>query len=155
MKKILLPTDFSIKSLQLIEYAVLNFRETPIDILLVSGYRLPWNSWDLVNFSHSRELRTLTDRDYLKAKAILLQEHSHEIRQIETELFTGTNGQAFRHFIERHEVTDALIPSEKFLNYKSQRTFDPSSLIRKHVNTVKEVSLANTLPQALKPQLSF
>lgn len=155
MKKLVIPTDFSPESLQLVEFAILNFRETPLDIVLVHGYRMPEVYWDVLNFSALREIRRLGNPAFFRAKQVLLKEHKHEIRSICIELFTGYNGEAFRNFVQRNEITDALVPSGNFLRFRDRKSFDPTRLIRKHIGSVREIALSERPQPETKTQFSF
>ena len=141
MKKILIPTDFSPESLQLVEFALLNYKETPLDVVLVHGYRLPEIYWEVLNFSARREIQRLSNPEFHKTRQALLLEHKAEIHSIRMELFTGNNSISFHNFVTQLDISDALVPSENFLYYPDRRSFDPTQLIRKSVKEVHEISL--------------
>src|SRR5690606_7166934 len=138
-KKILIPTDFSTESLQLVEFAILNYSDVPLDIVLVHGYRMPEVYWEVLNFSAIREVRQLSTQAFHDAKLELLREHKKEIQSISIELFTGNNSLAFKNFLAQLDISEALIPSENFLQFPNYRSFDPTYFIRKNMENIREI----------------
>ncbi len=145
MKRVLIPTDFTVESLQLIEYAILNFPKTKLDIILVYGLRLPDTRWGLTHFSAIREINKLTTETYAKAKNVFVREHSDTIEDLRFELFTGLNSFAFQNFSEQLGVKDAIVPRGKFLNYNGSKCFDPTRFIKKNMEKVIEIPLETTV----------
>jgi len=154
MKKILIPTDFSTESLQLVEFAILNYNEVPLDIVLVHGYRMPEVYWEVLNFSAIREVRHLSTQAFHDAKLELLREHKKEIQSISIELFTGNNSLAFKNFLAQLHVSEALIPSENFLHFPNYRSFDPTYFIRKNMENIREITLEGRSRELQKPRFS-
>lgn len=155
MKKILIPTDFSVGSLQLVEYAILNYPDTKLDIILVHGYRIPDTKWDILHFSPLREINRLCSNTFIKEKQDLVRDHLTEINSICIELFTGNNSEAFKNFVAMHEITDAIVPCDAYLRFPDSRSFDPTALIRKNVPTVTEVSLKGENMEVRKAKYSI
>lgn len=141
MKKVLIPTDFTLESLQLIEYAILNFPKTKLNIVLVNGFKLPETRWGLYQFSAGREINRLTTEKYINAKKVFFREHSDAIQSLGIELFTGRNSPAFQNFSEQLEITDAIVPKGDFLNFSHPQCFDPTPFIKKNIQNVIEIPL--------------
>ncbi len=141
MKRVLIPTDFTVASLQLVEYAILNFPKTHLDIILIYGFRLPDNRWGLTHFSQVREINKLVGGPYAQAKNILVREHSDVIKHIRIELFTGFNSFAFQNFLEKLDVRDAIVPEGKFLQFNNISCFDTSFYIKKNIENVIEIPI--------------
>lgn len=154
MKKILIPTDFSTESLQLVEFAILNYSDVPLEIILVHGYRMPEVYWEVLNFSVIREIRQLSSQAFHDAKLELLREHKNEIHSINIELFTGNNSHAFKNFIAQLNVSEALIPSDNFLQFPNYRSFDPTYFIRKNMENIREISLEGKSREPHKSRFS-
>ena len=139
MKKVIIPTDFTVESLQLIEYAILNFPKRKLDITLVYGFKLPDTKWGLVHFSERGEIKKLTTEAYANAKNVFEREHSDAIGRLDIKLFTGCNSMAFQNFIELLDVHDAIVPTGNFLNFNNSKCFDPTRFIRKSIVNVIEI----------------
>lgn len=141
MKKVLIPTDYSVESLQLIEYAVLNNPDTKLDIVLVAGYKLPDTRWAISHFNKSVEINKQLDNDFITAKRSLILEHTKNIETICFELFTGSNVFAFQNFLEQFNAEDALVPKDNILCCHSHKWFDTTNFLKKNVKNVIEVNL--------------
>ncbi|WP_339712177.1 universal stress protein [uncultured Kriegella sp.] len=139
MKKIIIPTDFTVESLQLIEYAILNFPDTKLDIILVHGFKLPDTRWGLTHFSALREVNKLNTDAFAKAKNMFVREHSDVIVRLRFELFTGSNSFAFRNFAEQLGVKDAIVPKGKFLHVDNSKCFDPTRFVKSNIDNVIEI----------------
>ena len=141
MKKVLIPTDFTIESLELVEYAILNFPNTTLDIVLVAGYRLPDTRWAVANFSAKEQIHQQLHEPFRVAMRRLLLEHKNHISNLHFEVFTGINSFAFRNFMEQHEVSCALIPKGKMLHFSGNRWFDITGFIKKNITELIEIPM--------------
>jgi hypothetical protein len=152
MKKILIPTDFTVESLELVEYAILNYPDTKLNITLVAGFRLPEERWAIAHFSPSEQVHKQLSDQFIAAKRRLLLEHSNNIYMLSFELFTGINSYAFQNFLEQHDFQCAIVPNGEILHYQSNRWFDITGFVRKNVKEVVEVPIFRTEQQ---PQRKF
>jgi len=139
MRKIVIPTDFTVESLQLIEYAFLNFLDTKLDIVLVAGFKLPDTRWKIAHFREGKQIKNLLSEEFNEAKRIIELQHKEDIENINFELFTGVNLFAFQDFIEQCQVTDAIIPKNNSLHSSNRKWFDTTKFIKKNVKNVIEV----------------
>ncbi len=149
MRRILIPTDFTAESLELIDYALLNFPDTKLDIVLVAGFKLPDTRWAITHFSKRKQIKRQLDDEFNEAKSLILKEHKDAVENITFELFNGTNSYAFLNFLEQIHVEDAIIPKETSLCYPGGKWFDTTKYIKKNVKNVIEVPvvLKEEVPQ--------
>ncbi len=145
MKKILIPTDFSVDSLQLVEYAILNNPNTKLHIILIAGYRLPENRWAIFHFRKREAVRKLCTDAFIAAKRNLLLEHKKSIETISFELFTGENSLAFQNFLEQLDADDTIIPKVKSLHCRSSKWFDTTKFLKKNMNNIIEVPVERSI----------
>lgn len=141
MKKILIPTDFTVESLQLVEYAILNFPDTKLEIILIAGYKLPETRWDATHFKAKEQFRKQLSNEFMAYERRLILEHQNHIASISFELFTGINSYAFQNFLKQLAVEDAVIPKEAFFHSPNYKWFDTTKYVKKCVNNIVEVSL--------------
>ncbi|QCX38863.1 hypothetical protein FF125_10605 [Aureibaculum algae] len=149
MKKILIPTDFTTGSLQLVEYVILNYPDSYIDIILLAGYKLPDNRITLMHFNGREQINKQLNDDFISAKKSLVHQHKKNINSISIQLFTGVNSYAFNNFLIKLNANDAIVPKEKSLCYHGKRWFDPTKYLRKNVTNIVEVpyKVSTELPQ--------
>jgi len=141
MRRILIPTDFTINSLQLVEYAILNFPDTKLDIVLIAGYRLPDTRWGVTHFHEREKIREQVSGKFKEAKRRIVLEHKNAIETISFELFTGVNSFAFQNFLEQINVDDAVVPSKKALFCPNSKWFDTTDFIKSNMKNVIETPI--------------
>ena len=139
MRKIIIPTDFTVESLQLIEYAILNFPSTKLDIVLIAGFRLPDTRWGLTHFSERKQIAKQMSQEFNSNRRRIIVEHKDAIERISFKLFCGINSCAFQNFLEHIEAHDAIIPQDKKLQCRSNKWFDTTRFIKKNIENVIEV----------------
>ncbi len=144
MKKVLIPTDFSVESLQLVEYAIVNNPNTDLRIVLVAGYKQPDNRWALTHFIKSEVIHKKLSDDYIVAKRSLMREHAC-IKAISFDLFTGKNSIAFQNFLEIIEIEDTIVPKNNFLKCDGSKWFDITKYIKKNAQNVTEVLIETSM----------
>jgi len=144
MRRILIPTDFTIDSLQLVEYAILNFPDTKLDIVLIAGYRLPDTRWGITHFSEREQIREQLSDKFKDAKRRIVLEHKKNIETVSFELFTGVNSFAFQNFLEQMNSVDAVVPKKKALHCPNNKWFDTTEFIKNNVKNVIEAPVELT-----------
>ncbi|MET7028329.1 hypothetical protein [Sediminicola luteus] len=144
MRKVLIPTDFTIESLQLIEYAILNFPDKKLDIILIAGHKLPDTRWDLTRFRTRTQVRKQLNEKFNASIHRINMEHKKNIERISFELFTGINSYAFRNFLEQLDAHDAVVPKQKTLYCEDRKWFDTTKFIKKNVKNIIEAPMECT-----------
>ncbi len=139
MKKILVPTDFSVKSLKLAEYAFKLYYQQIIHLILVHPYRMPLSDSELYDFSPRKIVSELESDEFQRARNELVQRFYVNIGSIQMELFTGLNALAFQNFTESLKVRTAVVPQKGFLDFSHTTTFDLLPLIQKNIPEVHSV----------------
>ncbi len=139
MRKILIPTNFTIDSLQLLDYAILNFPNDKLDIILVAGYRLPDTRWAITHFREREQISKQLSESFNESKRRIVLEHQNNIENISFELFTGVNSFAFQNFLEQLNAEDAIIPKNQKLQCPNSKWFDTTHFLKKNVKNVIEV----------------
>lgn len=157
MRKVLIPTDFTIESLQLVEYAILNFPDKKLDIILIAGHKLPDTRWALTRFRTRTQVRKQLNENFNASVKRITLEHKKNIERISFELFTGVNSYAFQNFLEQLGAHDAVIPKERTLYCENRKWFDTTKFIKKNVKNIIEapVECKEEIPQRKFSILSF
>jgi len=141
MKKVLIPTDFTPESLQLIDYAVLNYPDESLEIVLAHGFKTSEFRMDHLHRMDHSVLQKCCNEEFVKAKKNLLKEHYKNIRTIRLEVFSGSTAQAFKNYLSDQKIEDAVICDEQFFSNATGRSFSLIPYIRKHVKHVQEAPL--------------
>ncbi|WP_422080848.1 hypothetical protein [Ulvibacterium sp.] len=148
MRKILIPTDFSVWSLKLAEYAFGLYPEEIIDLLLVYPYKLELSDSEFYRFSPRRIIAELNSKEFKSAKNQLVNRFYININNIEMELFTGINSLAFQNFRDRHQIKTAVVPQKGFLDFSHSSAFDPLHLIQNNIKEVHSISVERNVPDS-------
>lgn len=106
---ILIPTDFSIESLNLFKYAAQHAQE-PLNIVLVHGLHLSDSIFDLLFKTRSESIEKLSNPDFEDACRILHNKYVSRINSFRIEIFSGVTQCAFQNFLEGNRITEILIP---------------------------------------------
>jgi len=138
MRKILIPTDFTVESLQLVEYATLNYPDSTLDIILIAGCRLPHSYWGIRHFNEKEQVYNQISNQFIDSKYRLQLEHKNTINSISIRLFTGVNSSAFQNFVENLDVVDAVVPRPGIL-CGTKNWFDTTEYIKRNIQNVVEV----------------
>ncbi len=133
MKKVLIPTDLSVKSLKLAEYAFKLYANEMIDIVLMYPYRLPVWERELYNFNPGRIISENTNEGFREAKDELVRRHYVNVNSILIKMYTGVTAIAFKNFSDANDVKAAVIPQAGFLDFTKDSLFDPILLIQRKI----------------------
>lgn len=134
MKTILIPTDLSTRSLDLIKNAILNFPNEKLNIILAYGLKSHVSDFEPMNFLSARNTSTTINKEFVDMKNKLYLEHRNQLVKIRIEAFTGMNSFAFKNFLIANKVTQAVVPKTSFDNLPSKHQFDLRDLILEHVD---------------------
>lgn len=139
MRKVIIPTNFTVESLQLVEYAILNFPNSKLDIILNAGFRLPETRWDLIHFNETEQIAKQLSKEFIENKRRLILEHKDSINKISFEIFSGVNSFAFKNFLAQIAADSAIIPKDSKLQCRSNRWFDTTGFIKKNIKNAIQV----------------
>lgn len=136
-KTILIPTDFSIESLNPVHYAAeANGR---INVLLLHGLRLSDSIIDLLFISHNRSILKLTSPDFEAACKMLLDKYKIRLNSLYLDFFSGFTIRDFQNFIDTHKVDEILISKSYRIKSITANSFDLLPFIKSSSYPVKEV----------------
>lgn len=145
-KTLLIPTDFTVKSLNLLKIALQKNAnsEEKLRIILVHGLWMSSSITEMLFLSKKKLLEKLETPDFSASCKMLMGKYEHIIDQLSIDLFSGRNQGAFQNYLEGNKVDEAyLSPSYKF-NLKNSSSFDLSPFLRKSEISVKEVNWETT-----------
>jgi len=130
-KKILIPTDFTVKSLETVKRAIAQTGLQPLDIVLLHGANLPNSTMDLLFFSKARIIKKLKTEEFTEACDILRNKYSSKIRSFHIEVITSNRSAYFKNFIDASKIQEIYVPTKGTLNFRSTKGFNTLSLMKK------------------------
>jgi hypothetical protein len=142
MKHILIPTDFSIRSLRVVHHAVDRFGANgPLNIVMFHAMQMPGSIMDLMMLARRSSQYDLITEDYKEASEIVKNKYGSALQSFKTEFLMGRGNGVFRNFLLYHNIDAILCPSEPNFRKASPNSYDPAELIRKSDLPVYHVSL--------------
>ncbi len=144
MKKILVPTDFTIESLSVLKNALENNPNEKLDILLVHGVSMSNSITDLLFFKKHQFISSLETQEFCEAKDILKNKFASNINSLVSDVFVGFTSSAFENYIEGNKVNEAYIPVNYKIKNADKRSVNILPFIKKTVPSVYEVNLEET-----------
>lgn len=129
MKTILIPTDFSLSSLDCIPDLYVQ-QEQELNLIFVHLFKLSDAIGDLLMLSRrSKEYEYISDDFYTQCEE--LKSKFPGIRSIKIDFFYGSTLSTFRNFLEAHSVDYILDPSNCCCKKLNKSSIDPTALFNK------------------------
>lgn len=138
-RTILIPTDFTIESLNLVKHALHAEDAQKLDIILVHGLHLTDSIFDLLFFSRTKNVEKLVNADFEAACTILKNKFATRINSLRCQLFSGFTQSAFINFLEGNRVDQIYIPQTYILQATASNSFDLMPYIKASAVAVAEV----------------
>lgn len=142
-KTVLLPTDFSIESLNLLHAAV-RLGEEEINVVMYHAIHPSDSIVDLLFFSSDKFIDSIAEKAFIDAVNVIRSKYPSVIRSWSIELFTGKSKAAFRNFINGHHADMILVPESYTFRYPHARSADPLRFVDRTRNDVRTVSWPQT-----------
>ncbi len=143
-KTILIPTDFSVKSLTLVKEALNSNQEIDVNIVLVHGIEAPDSISELLFFSKRKLISSLETQEFKSSCKLLQNKYGTQINSFCLDVFTGKNQAAFENYLEGNKIDEAYVPKGYKLKKKHKRSFDITSYFQKSNIQVHEVDIQAT-----------
>lgn len=141
MNKILIPTDFSVESLNVLKYVLEHHPDKKIHILLVHVAQLPDAITELLFFRKNVLMKSLISEPFYEAKAILTNKFYSKIHAIETDLYFGITHFALKNYIEAQGITEAYLPKNQIFKKSDSKSLNLIAQIKKVTSKITEVEM--------------
>ena len=125
-KTILIPTDFTVESLNLLKIALQNNSalEEKLRIILVYGQWTSSSITELLFYSKVRMLEKLENAEFKGSCKMLLGRYDRIIEHMSIDIFSGTNQNAFENYLEGNHVTEAYISKNYKFKLQNNNSFN-------------------------------
>ncbi|GGF50028.1 hypothetical protein [Echinicola rosea] len=141
-KTVLIPTDFTVKSLNLVKSALNANENCQLEIIILHGLYLPDSITEMLFFRKKEAIRKLENPAFEKSCQLLLSKYGSRIESLGVDLFSGYNRGAFENYLEGNRVDEIYAFSDHDFKPCHKRSFDLMPLIEKtsvHLTKVKWV----------------
>jgi hypothetical protein len=139
VKKILIPTDFKIESLNTLKYSLEERKQEKSSVILMYSAYNSDSITELLFYNPAKILDVLISSNFKDAINIIKNTYESSLHSFKIELFHGLNKNAFLNFYEVHGIDLVYLPKDYSLKlYKNG--FDPIPLIKKSKVQYNEVA---------------
>ncbi|HTF19982.1 MAG TPA: hypothetical protein VK658_18040 [Chryseolinea sp.] len=139
VQNVLIPTDFTIESLNLLKAAA-TMNGRPKSIILFHAIHLSDSITDLLFFSKSKFIESIANEDFLTAVKIVRNRYASIIKSVEMDLFVGRSSRAFENFVAGNAVDLILIPDAYKFRHASDRSIDPLGYLHRGNKRTRVIS---------------
>lgn len=135
IKTILIATDFSLESLDILK-KVLKKKESQNDdnqynILFVSGYDMGDSIRELLFTTKNSMICKVRSQDFCDAYSIICNKYSKLINKVTCDIFTGNFQRTFNHYLEALNIDEAYYSSTKSKSLKKNQ-FELTTYLKKN-----------------------
>lgn len=131
MRTILVPTDFTVESLMAVKKILHENTGEPVKIILFHCVVLTDSITDLLTFSKSRLLKSLTRQTFDEACEIIRNKFSQSLHGLYVDVFTGGTVPAFHRFVEANQATGIAVMDNFAYRNASKYSIDPMRFVAK------------------------
>jgi hypothetical protein len=131
MKNILIPTDFSIRSLDLVKAAVYAGINEPMNILLVNFFKMSDNIQELMMLSRRMKDYEYISDEFREVCNQLQERYPARINSIKVECFYGSTIAVFKNYLFGNGI-NMIVYDEHYRFIKlNKSSIDPLNIIKK------------------------
>jgi len=132
MKNILIPTDFSLRSLDMVKAAVNSIQlHAPMNILLVHFFKMSDNIQELMMLSRRMKDYEHISEEYRNMMAQLQKQYPARINSIRVECFYGSTLAVFKNFLYGNGITMIAYDEHYRFAKVNKNSIDPLNIIKK------------------------
>jgi hypothetical protein len=131
VRKVLIPTDFTVKSLNLMLHFIKNNTEDRFDILLAHGYSPSSSITDLLFFSKPKLISKLQTSEFEESCQLIQNTYRSRLRRVQTDIITGFSKRYFDSYVEANDIDLMVLPQDYKFKLSSSNAFDICPYIAK------------------------
>ncbi|RYF94332.1 MAG: hypothetical protein EOO00_05435, partial [Chitinophagaceae bacterium] len=130
MRNVLIPTDFSIDSLQLVERTVAALNDQTVNIILFHAFDMTCSAPDrLGNGTRIPYAHLLTD-EFRNACKRIKTSNARTVQNIHIRHLYGCTVQVFRNFVDANDIDMIICPDHFIFNEVTPQSVNPVKMFR-------------------------
>lgn len=153
-KRILIPIDFSIESLNTLKRALDGLGDTQVEAILMYSEYLSDSITELLFYSPDEKRKKMVTPIFQEALTILKNRYEKVLISIKIEFFHGYGSPTFRSFIEGQKIDIIFIPKNYTLK-PLKNGFNPIPIIKKSKLPYHEIGWEKIEGVVHQHQLSY
>ncbi len=143
MKHIMIPTDFTVNSLNVLRFGADAF-EDELQITLLHFMEMPDSITDLLFLSRDTSNFDLISTEFREGVSLILNRYGSQIKRIRNDFFVGDGRRQFRNYLEHQKVDTIVFPENYEFKMPSKRSYNPEKLIWNTKWDVKYIHIPDT-----------
>jgi hypothetical protein len=128
MKNILIPTDFTLQSINMLDNYLESIHQKNINLVFFSVFALPESEQDIVGSSAKPHLQVMNE-PFRKACKKLKAKYDDTIATIQYKYLYGNSRQVFNNFLEYNKIDLIFCPYQHF-EFPHKKCMDPLPIIK-------------------------
>lgn len=153
-KRILIPIDFKVESLNTLKRALDSLGDTEVEVVLMYSEHLSDSITELLFYSPDAKRKEMTSPIFQEALSILKNRYEKMLLNISIEFFHGYGSTTFQHFVEGQKIDIIFIPKHYALK-PLKNGFNPIPIIKKSKLTYHEMGWEQTAAEVHPHQLGY
>ncbi len=141
MKHIMIPTDFSIRSLNVVRYAAAQFEKEQLTVTLLHFMEMPDSITDLLMLPRDNSHIKLITPEFREGISLLRNCYPLGIEQIRTDFLIGKGRRLLKNYLEHQKIDSVLLADNYEMKMPSLRSYNPVNLIRRTGCSIVNVQL--------------
>jgi hypothetical protein len=130
MRNILIPSDFSVDSLDCVGLLLHRFRHERLNVLLFHGVWFPDSITELLMLAERKEDEFISEAFRNRCQQ-LIEEHESRLHTIRVRYFYGNTVAVFKNFLDAHDIDLIAYPRNYQFRQLFKNSLNPSHLIDK------------------------
>lgn len=131
MKNILIPTDFSIKSLKLVGAAVRRFESEQLNIILVHALEADNSISGLLTLNKRQAVNKIYSDEFMEACEIVKNKYNSNIHKIKVEFYYGSTRAYLNNFLEARCIDTIVLANDYALRLATPDSVDMRPMLEK------------------------
>ncbi len=123
-KRILIPTDFSLHSLQFVITVLQRQVTAPLDVVLAYGMRIGSLMTELLILSKEDYLHRLQSEDFISACQMIENGFGDKVSGLYSDLLTSDHPNYIRNYLKGNRIDEVILPEEAHYSYKERYAMD-------------------------------
>ncbi|WP_212002578.1 hypothetical protein [Chitinophaga sp. HK235] len=144
MKNILIPTDFSIRSLGYVHSVVAQHPNETVNIIFMHALNMPDSLFELITYTRNSRHIDLITADFKDGCEIIRNKYASSVSKLKVEFFHGNTRAAFRNFCLAQNIDLIVLPTDNEYLCPSKRSYNPAKLISSSKYPILKTTLART-----------
>lgn len=130
MRNVLIPTDFTVHSLDLVVAVAEKYQGEELNITLLHALAMPDSIMDLILLSRNNDRYKLITNEFKSACTILKNRFASSIKDINVRFMHGSTRGVFRNFVEATKADVFVFPTDYTFKKAGGNSIDISKLFK-------------------------